>query len=113
MNLFVVSAQIFGIGSYAGMAAIALLDPTSPTSLKTAGTLALFWGASAAVQSLPAPDATSSNLYRFAYKFANVLGANLLHANVSTPSTDLVAHIAPANVITDAADAIVKKELAK
>jgi len=89
-------SSVFGVGLYLGAAVFPLFDPAAPQSMKTLSALALYWGASAAVQSLPAPDASSGKLYRFAYTFANVLGANLLHAKMTAPSAQLLEHITPA-----------------
>jgi len=40
------------------------------------------WIVSAAAQSLPEPEDESSRLYRFAYKFLNLIGSNLNQAGV-------------------------------
>ena len=43
-------------------------------------TLASYWTLSAFIGALPAPTATSSQIYNFFYKFTNSLGGNIVRA---------------------------------
>lgn len=43
-------------------------------------TLASYWTLSAFIGALPAPTATSSQIYVFIYKFTNSLGGNIVRA---------------------------------
>lgn len=49
----------------------------------TAASLVAYYVVSAAVGSLPMPDATSHKFYRFVFSFANTLAANVTRAFAS------------------------------